>query len=200
MVPSQADAAFQTMEYAEDTKSVQGLCGEILLRYLRGLWGSIQTDLRKKRPTVAPTTKAQNVVAFVTPTRPVSANNSPKRRFTQAIVASARTAWTGPFLSAPLYARIVWFHRYPADRDVDNIAKRLLDSLKGVLYQDDSAISHCLTIGVDATGDVQLDGSAIGVNLFTDLETLVADTVNRDVLYVEIGEHNPTTVKFGPVE
>jgi hypothetical protein len=83
---------------------------------------------------------------------------------------------------------------------VDNIAKRLLDSLKGVLYQDDSAISHCLTIGVDATGDVQLDGSAIGVNLFTDLETLVADTVNRDVLYVEIGEHNPTTVKFGPVE
>ena len=172
----------------------------MVLRYLRGLWELTQAGLLKKRRTAAPATAVQNVVAFVTPTRPVSANKPPRPRFTQAIAASARTAWAGPFLSAPLYARIVWFHKYPADRDVDNIAKRLLDSLKGVLYQDDSAISHCLTIGVDATRDVQLDGSAIGINVFTDLENLVADTVNRDVLYVEIGEHAPITVKFGRVE
>lgn len=171
---------------------------------IRVLWeklGRAFPILRRNRQgAVLPPTPSPKVVAFVTPTRPRSANANPTTRFTNAIAASAQAAWSGPFLSSPLYARIVWFHKYRRDGDVDNIAKRLLDSLKGVVYSDDQAITHCLTCGVDARYDVELDGSAVEATVFANLEALVANNTDRDVLYVEIGEQTSAVVRFGPVE
>ncbi len=57
--------------------------------------------------------------------------------------------------NGPLYARILWFHKDRTTQDVDNIAKRILDSLKGLVFDDDSAISHCLAARIDATMDYE---------------------------------------------
>ena len=39
-------------------------------------------------------------------------------------------------LGGDLYCRITWFHAVKTTQDVDNIAKIILDSLKGVVFTD----------------------------------------------------------------
>lgn len=170
----------------------------------RSLWerfrGAFHISLRTRRKAFRQAARPFKVVSFVTPTRPRSANTHPTVGFTNTIATSARAAWSGQFLNPPLYARIVWFHKYRRDGDVDNIAKRTLDALKGVVYQDDHSITHCLTCGVDARGDIELDGSAVDTTVFAQLESLLANDTDRDVLFVEVGEKTSSVIRFGAVE
>ena len=73
-------------------------------------------------------------------------------------------------LSAPLYSRIIWFHKYDTkgQGDIDNIAKRIHDALKGIVFADDAAITHTLAIRVDVTADYEiLDDRAIPLGLLS---------------------------------
>ena len=135
---------------------------------------------------------------MVIPRRPISANRGPNPKFSQALETAARNR-NAQTIAGPLYARIIWFHKYPTTQDADNIAKRILDSLKGVVYVDDNAVTHCLTARVDATVDYELSDAPASDADYDDLLQLLADDDQRDVLYVEIGHRKSTTVSFGEV-
>ena len=76
--------------------------------------------------------------------RPISANKGPNPRYAKAPREIARSKQAN-VSNGPLCARILWFHKDPTTQDVDNIAKRILDSLKGLVFADDGAISHFLS-------------------------------------------------------
>ena len=70
-------------------------------------------------------------IAIVVARRPLSSNRGgPTGRYTAAIQSAARVH-DGRLLTGPLYARITWFQLERSQGDVDNIAKAILDALKG---------------------------------------------------------------------
>jgi len=140
------------------------------------------------------------IVAFHLHCRPVSLNSKKKNlRYTEQIQAQARSCFAGQLLSHPLYSRIVWFHKGPSTGDVDNIAKRIHDSLKGVLFLDDGSITHTMTVRVNAAEPVELIGdpdNPAGAQALVD--SLGDDTV-RDILYIEIGRQTDPKIYLGPL-
>lgn len=86
---------------------------------------------------------------FVVPGTPVSAQ-ARRRELRDAwqhvVSGSAHAVW--PLDDEPqmgeLSATIVYFHVGPPRPDVDNIAKPILDALKGLVYRDDRAIVQLL--------------------------------------------------------
>jgi hypothetical protein len=136
--------------------------------------------------------------AMVVPRRPISSNAGPNTKYSEAIAHAARGKEPG-ILQGPLYARIIWFHKHPTAQDVDNIAKRILDSLKDIVYRDDHAITHCLAIRVDARSAYEITdpepGQADDLSLVRHLD----DNEVRDVLYIEIGARTSTKIGFGEV-
>ena len=130
--------------------------------------------------------------------RPISANKPPNPRYTEALREMARSRQP-EILSGPLYARILWFHKDPTTQDVDNIAKRILDSLKGLVFEDDGVISHCLAARIDATMDYELNGSPPSDRDTDVLLELLADDLSRHVIYIEIGPRTSVGVNFGEV-
>lgn len=130
--------------------------------------------------------------------RPISANKGPNPRYTEALREAARSKQP-KLLNSPLYARILWFHKDPTTQDVDNIAKRVLDSLKGFVFDDDGAISHFLAARIDATMDYELGGTPPSDDDTELLLRLLDDDSERHVLYVEIGSRTGMVVNFGEV-
>lgn len=103
-------------------------------------------------------------------------------------------------MSHPLYSRIIWFHKNRSSQgDVDNIAKRIHDALKGVLFLDDRSITHTMTVRVDAAERVELvadpDDPASAEALVDSLD----DESVRDILYIEIGRQPDPKVRLGPL-
>ena len=82
--------------------------------------------------------------AIAVAVRPISANARPQqsRWHTRRLQAAAMADGRLP-LSGPLYVRVVWFQLQRSPGDVDNIAKRILDSLKGIDFLDDKEIDRC---------------------------------------------------------
>lgn len=103
-------------------------------------------------------------------------------------------------LEGNLYARIVWFHRGPTNQDVDNIAKNILDALKGVCYLDDSQITACYIrrarIDLEMVELSLPDPLTIAI---TELLRILDDDAARHALYIEIGPVRDDTVYFGQV-
>jgi Endodeoxyribonuclease RusA len=130
--------------------------------------------------------------------RPISGNKGPNAHYTEALreAASVRRPL---ILVGPLYARILWFHKDPTGQDVDNIAKRILDALKGLVFEDDGAVSHCLAARIDATMDYELSGSPSSDGETERLLEFLSKEACRHVIYVEIGVRTSTAVNFGEV-
>jgi hypothetical protein len=132
--------------------------------------------------------------------KPLSMNRGrPNPRYTQRIQAAAMRYGVRLQMGA-LYARIVWFQRRRAQGDVDNIAKLILDSLKGVIISDDDEITRCLVQKTVAnqSGEYEYDTSLIpSVQVLTDLPPLLGTA--EHVLYIEVGVESDATVTFGPV-
>lgn len=83
---------------------------------------------------------------FVVPGAPRSANANPRsRRRWRVRVARAALERLGREeepTDQELSVLIVYFHGGEASVDVDNIAKSLLDGLKGVVFRDDQQVSE----------------------------------------------------------
>ena len=152
-------------------------------------------------PVAAVTAPWPAPFAIVVAQKPLSANRGARSssRYTSGIRNTA-THQGAPILTGPLYARITWFQRIRTPGDVDNIAKLILDSLKGVVFQDDDDIVRCLiqkTVA-DATGRYLYDPSQIPAEaLQSDLQTVLG--VEDHVLYIEVGSVMNPMVSFGPV-
>jgi hypothetical protein len=145
-------------------------------------------------------TVASPAFAMAVPEKPLSANRGrPSPRYT-GVIQRAATAAGARVLAGPLYARIVWFQLRPAEGDVDNIAKLILDSLKGVVIHDDDEIVRCLAqkTVADMNGLYAYDPLLIpSTTVPTELAGLLG--VHDHVLYIEIGAVTDPTVTFGPV-
>jgi hypothetical protein len=99
---------------------------------------------------------------FIVVGAPRSANANPRsrRRWRERVARAARERLReedGP--TAPDVAvLIIYFYQGETTLDVDNIAKSLLDGLKGVLFRDDRQVSELvvrktrLSVGLSLTG------------------------------------------------
>jgi Endodeoxyribonuclease RusA len=139
--------------------------------------------------------------AMVVAVRPISANARPQqsRWYTHRLQAEAIAHGRFP-LPGPLYVRIVWFQLQRSPGDVDNIARRILDSLKGIVFQDDRAIDRCPTQRsvAESNGNFPLNASRIPSRaVLARLQALL--DAEEHVLYVEIGRIRNQTTSFGPV-
>ncbi len=113
---------------------------------------------------------------------------------------AARESYPGPLLSEALYSRIIWFHKYAStEGDADNIAKRVHDALKGIVFQDDRLITYTLAIRVDATQQVEIVPDPAHPGPFARLVESLSDDAIKDVLYVELGTQKLRNVHLGPI-
>jgi hypothetical protein len=85
-------------------------------------------------------------VEFIVAGAPRSANANPRsrRRWRQRVAEAARELLrqeSGP-TDQDVGVLIIYFYQGETTLDVDNIAKSLLDGLKGVLFRDDQQVSE----------------------------------------------------------
>ncbi len=143
----------------------------------------------------APSTFAMAVAA-----KPVSSGGKRKHsRWYDQQLQEAAHARGARLLSGPLYVRIVWFQSRWERGDVDNIAKRVLDALKGIVFQDDDEIVWCLTQKtLTSDRSFAIDASeAPSDTTLSEIEALIGS--EQHVLYIEIGPITNLTISLGPV-
>jgi hypothetical protein len=142
---------------------------------------------------------APGTFAMVLALRPKSVRGKSSASYTRRIQDAARTQ-SAQILTGVLYVRITWFQLEQSTGDVDNMAKWILDSLKGVVIQDDDDIARCLiqkTVA-DSTGSFTLNTLGIpSATVLADLRLLLGRADH--VLYIEVGPVLDPTVLFGPV-
>lgn len=136
---------------------------------------------------------------MVVPERPKSQSghtSAYRERVRKAARATAGTA----LLNGRLYARVIWFYRRHRVGDVDNLVKPILDSLKGVVFNDDREVAECQVVAVDLDRSYRfLTG--------TDQDALLAQAdIDRqlqtrsnpaDWFYVEIGNGDEPALVVG---
>lgn len=139
------------------------------------------------------------LVAFHLHRKPVSLNARPNPMYTLEVATRAQSCYGGPMLVGDLYSRIIWFHKYRTTQgDVDNVAKRIHDALKGVLFADDGTITHSMTVRVDATERVELMIEPEDPSSAFALAESLDDEAIRDILYIEIGHTLDSRIYLGP--
>jgi hypothetical protein len=94
--------------------------------------------------------------------RSANANARSRRRWRERVSRAARERLREESEPGPTHqdasVLIIYFHQGEATIDVDNIAKSLLDGLKGVLFRDDRQVSELrvrktpLGVGLSLTG------------------------------------------------
>jgi hypothetical protein len=127
-------------------------------------------------------------------------NASVNQKYAQAIREAAQQNYAGGLVSGALYSRIVWFHKYRSlQGDTDNIAKRIHDALKGVVFADDGLITHTMAMRIDATVQVEIVPDAGYPSAAVDLVQSLGDPGIRDILYVEVGHQTESKVYLGPI-
>jgi len=109
-----------------------------------------------------------------------------------------------PKLIGDLYARIVWIHPVKAGPDADNIAKPILDALKGIVFEDDNQIVQCHIEKIfsgPGTSPTISDRNQPATEVYAKLLSLVYQEKPHkpDVLYVEVGPVETQQLTFGPV-
>ena len=134
------------------------------------------------------------------PIKPRSLNAKVKVAYSNALSEAARARHSGTLFDGPLYSRIIWFHKYVSSQgDIDNVAKRIHDALKMIVFPDDQAITHCLAIKVDATANVEIIEDPENLEAFLELSERLAASEVKDILYVEIGRQESTRIHLGRV-
>jgi Holliday junction resolvase RusA-like endonuclease len=142
-------------------------------------------------------------LSFTVVTRPRSLNGKGKLKsgYAEVISGAARKRHSGEMFSGALYSRIIWFHKYDSIQgDIDNIAKRIHDALKGVVYSDDRIITHTLAIRVNASQAVRIVADPENAEAELELAERLQDPNAPDVLYIEIGRQFDSEVHLGPVQ
>lgn len=142
-------------------------------------------------------------LSFTVVIRPRSLNGKGKLRsgYAEVISGAARQRHSGELLGGALYSRIIWFHKYDSIQgDIDNIAKRIHDALKGVVYSDDRTITRTVAIRVNASQAVRIVADPANPDAELELAMRLQDPNAPDVLYIEIGGQFDTEVHLGPVQ
>lgn len=102
---------------------------------------------------------------FVVPGAPRSADANPRsrRRWRERVTRAARERLKeegGP-TDRDLSVLVIYFYQGETTLDVDNIAKSLLDGLKGILFQDDQQVSELLVRKSRFSTGLSLTGASL---------------------------------------
>jgi hypothetical protein len=105
-----------------------------------------------------------------------------------------------PKLTGSLVAQIVWFHRSRTVTDADNIAKRHIDGLRGVVFVDDGAIRKCMTERVSLRQSFVLDATSLETGDLTRLLEMIAAEDSEHIVFTRITQVQGSNVQLGPAE
>jgi hypothetical protein len=102
---------------------------------------------------------------FIVSGAPRSANANPRsrRRWRERVAGAARDRLqeeSGP-TDQDISVLIIYFYQGETSLDVDNIAKSLLDGLKGVLFRDDQQVSELLVRKSRFSAGLSLIGASL---------------------------------------
>jgi Endodeoxyribonuclease RusA len=102
---------------------------------------------------------------FIVVGAPRSANANPRsrRRWRERVARAARESLReedGP-TAHDVAVLIIYFYQGETTLDVDNIAKSLLDGLKGVLFQDDRQVSELVVRKSRLSAGLSLTGASL---------------------------------------
>jgi Holliday junction resolvase RusA-like endonuclease len=81
--------------------------------------------------------------------------------YVAAVQAEARKHFPEPLTTAAIDVELVFVTRPPLRLDVDNVAKPLLDSLKGIVYADDAQIRTIKVLGLRLDQSWHAHGSPV---------------------------------------
>ena len=105
------------------------------------------------------------------------------------------------FLQGDLYVKIVYIYRNIWDMDVDNIAKRIIDSFKGHFYQDDCCIKHlhCTKVLIDDYTALEINNETKGAIPNVEFRMLNRYLSNGapTILYFEVGPYSYAQFTIG---
>jgi crossover junction endodeoxyribonuclease RusA len=100
---------------------------------------------------------------FIVPGAPRSANagNRSRRRWREEVSRAAREWSTSADpIGQELSVRIIYFFTGETALDVDNMAKPLLDALKGLVFHDDQQVSEILVRKTQLSPGLTLGGAS----------------------------------------
>ena len=105
------------------------------------------------------------MIEFVVPGAPRSANANPRsrRRWRERVAAAARgSSLPGiPLADQNLAVVVIYFYFGDTTLDVDNIAKSLLDALKGIIFIDDQQVAQLVIRKSRLTSGLSLSGASL---------------------------------------
>ena len=101
---------------------------------------------------------------FIVAGTPRSANANPRsrRRWRKRVAEAAqeRLDAAGELVEQNVAVLIIYFYQGETTLDVDNIAKSLLDALKGVVFRDDQQVSELLVRKIRFSAGLSLTGAS----------------------------------------
>jgi len=123
---------------------------------------------------------------FIVVGAPRSANANPRsrRRWRQRVARAARERLReedGP-TAQDVAVLIIYFYQGETTLDIDNIAKSLLDGLKGVLFRDDRQVSELVVRKSRLSAGLSLTGASL--YLLDAVERMSEDA--SDFVYVRV--------------
>lgn len=131
---------------------------------------------------------------------PLSIEAKGKKGYQQAIRTGAKARYKDePLDSDNLYVRIVWFTRKKGGPDVDNIFKRVVDALEGIVYWKDRQIRQCVATRIDTEKEYTLSTRHIPEDLYRELVDLIPSSPS-DILFIEVGQLTSQHAVFGPID
>jgi len=95
--------------------------------------------------------------------RSANANSRSRRRWRERVAQAARERLEkeGEPTDQDIAVLIIYFYQGETSLDVDNIAKSLLDGLKGVLFRDDQQVSEILIRKSRFSAGLSLTGASL---------------------------------------
>ncbi len=95
--------------------------------------------------------------------RSANANSRSRRRWRERVAQAARERLEkdGEPTDQDIAVLIIYFYQGETTLDVDNIAKSLLDGLKGVLFRDDQQVSEILIRKSRFSAGLSLTGASL---------------------------------------
>lgn len=121
-----------------------------------------------------------------------------RERLTRA--ARAQVSQQPLFSEGELALQVVWFHRVRVAQDIDNVLKRIADSLEGVVYQSDSQVARCSAERVDLRRSYELRTSGMNQSALDDLVTLTHDESVPHILFVAVRRLGERVIELGSSE
>ncbi len=148
---------------------------------------------------VIPAATDESPFALLLPIRPISSGSGGKQRFQERIRAAATEAFGGRArLRGSLYARITYLHLQPAMQDVDNLIKRILDAMKGIVFDDDGEVRQCLAERIAVADRFTIAERRRPSGIVDRLLEFLAEG-QPHITYIEVGHAARQALSFGPI-